>query len=75
LRMASVAATNKMEQKCLVGARIMFSQSLMVTDGTFKFDYATVTFVNPVMLEFKLMKHLDSLNAGIGATCRMQYLW
>jgi len=40
--MASGAAKNS------VGAKA-FSQSLLVADGTFKLDYASVIFVDPVV--------------------------
>jgi len=37
----------KLEQKRFLRARITFSQSLLVTDGALKLDYAGVVFVDP----------------------------
>jgi len=46
--MASGAAKNTMfEQKRFFHARMTLSQSLMVTDGALKFNYASVIFVDP----------------------------
>jgi len=46
--MASGAAKNRMfEQKRFFHARMTPSQSLMVTDGALKLNYASVIFVDP----------------------------
>jgi len=46
--MASGAVTNRMlEQKRFFYARMMPSQSLMVTDDALKLNYASVIFVDP----------------------------
>jgi len=46
--MASVAAKNKMlEQKRFFRTRMTFCQSLLVTNGEFKLDYASMIFVAP----------------------------
>jgi len=46
--MASGAAKNvTLQQKRFLGARMTFSQPLMVTNGALKVDYASVIFVDP----------------------------
>jgi len=46
--MTSGAAKNRiLEQKRLFPTRMTPSQSLMVTDGTLKLNYASVIFVDP----------------------------
>jgi len=53
--MTSGAAKNSMfEHKRYFHARMTPSQSLMVTDGALKLNYASVIFVDPA--EFKSMK-------------------
>ena len=48
--MASRAANNKtLEQKRFFETRMALSQSLMVTDGTLKLEYASVIIVDPAV--------------------------
>ena len=58
--MASGAAKNRMlEQKRSFHARMTPSQSLMVTDGALKLNYASVIFVDPgVKLNLILLPQL-----------------
>jgi len=54
--------------KALFRARMTFSQSLLVTDGTFKLDYASVIFVDPaVQIDETQLSSLTTV-----AVCHMQ---
>jgi len=60
-----------LEQKRFFHARMTPSQSLMVTDGALKLNYATVVFVDPgVQIDETELNSLTTV-----AVCRTQGLW
>jgi len=70
--MASGAAKNRMlEQERFFHARMTPSQSLMVTDGALKLNYASVIFVDPgVEIDETELSSLTTV-----AVCHTQGLW
>ena len=70
--MASGAAKNRMlEQKRFFHARVTPSQSIMVTDGALKLNYASVLFDDPgVQIDETELYSLTTV-----AVCHTQSLW